>query len=289
MINPRKIALVFSETCPGCGFKLDKVLEGQVSHVPVETDLFANPKCAEARYLSESHNPIELNLHKAKTPDPNAKLTSGIEALDRLLELRLGQLVVIHGEASHSFSSLLCVRAALPKPLGPDSDVVFLDGGNNFDSYLISEEAIKHEADAEEMLRRIHLSRAFTYHQLSRLINEKLPHALDKFNAKLAVVSDISLLYCDPDAQNKRESLDTFRKDIRSLANLAEQKSALILVTNLQTRNKRMESILVHTAHVSVRLDDKNTFTQLTLAKHPSSPQLNATLSRNKQTLESYL
>jgi hypothetical protein len=54
MINPRKIALVFSETCPGCGFKLDKVLEGQTSRAPVGMDLLTNPKCVEARYLGES-------------------------------------------------------------------------------------------------------------------------------------------------------------------------------------------------------------------------------------------
>jgi len=88
--------------------------------------------------------------------------------------------------------------------------------------------------------------------------------------------------------QNKRESLDTFRKDSRRLASLAEQKSALIVVTNLQNR-KRMDRMLHRTAHVSLRLDDKNTFTQLTLTKHPSTPQLKATLSKGKQTLERYL
>ena len=288
-ISPRKVALVFSETCPGCGFKLEKVMEGKTSRIPPGADLLANPKCSDAGYLLERSDPIELCIRKSSIPDPTFRITTGIDGLDRLIELRLGQLAAIHGETSQAFSSLLCVRGTLPKPLGLDSDVVFLDGGNSFDSYAISEQAIRHEVDSEETLRRIHLSRAFTYHQLSRLIQEKLQHAQDHFNAKLAVISDVSLLYCDPDVQNKRESLDRFRKDIRCLANLAEQKSALIVVTNLQTRNKRMEGILLHTTHVSVRFDDKNTFTQLSLVKHPSSPQLKATLPKNKQTLESYL
>jgi hypothetical protein len=50
-----------------------------------------------------------------------------------------------------------------------------------------------------------------------------------------------------------------------------------------------MDSILLHTAHVSVHLAEKNTFTQLTLAKHPFTPQFKATLSKKKQTLENYL
>jgi len=160
-----------------------------------------------------------------------------------------------------------------------------------FDSYTISEQAIQHGVDSEEALRRIHLSRAFTYHQLSRLINEKLPPALDQYAAKLTVISDVSLLYCDPDAQNssKQESLDTFRKDMRSLANLAEQKSTLIVVTNLQKRNRRMGSVLQRTAHVSVQLESTDTSTKLSIDKHPCAPQLKARLSKNEQTLENYL
>ena len=287
-IKPRKVAIVFAETCPGCGFKLSKVMEGGTSKIPPGAELLANPKCPDAQHLLESPPKIHLNLRRPSIPDSSSKLMTGIEQLDRLLELRLGQLAAISGKASESLSGLLLVRAALPKPLGLDNDAVYLDGGNMFDSYMISEQAIQHEVDADVALRRIHLSRAFTYHQLSRLINEKLPYALDQYSAKLAIISDVSLLYCDPDVQNKRESLDTFRKDIRSLANLAEQKSVLIVLTNLQTRNSRMDRILSHTAHVSIQLDDNDTFTKLTLAKHPSAPQLRATLSK-KQTLENYL
>ena len=288
-IKPRKVAIVFAETCPGCGFRLDNVMEGEASRIPLSADLLTNPKCPDAQHLLESPNRIELSLCKASIPDPDSKLTTGIEAMDRLLELRLGQLAAVNGEASQFLSSLLPVRAALPRPLGLDSDTLYLDGGNVFDSYTISEQAIGHDVDSEETLRRIHLSRAFTYHQLSRLINEKVPDALDQYDAKLVVVSDVSLLYCDPDVQNKRESLDMFRRDMRTLANLAEQKSTLVVVTNLQTRNKRMDRALLHASHVSIQLDDKDSFTKLTLAKHPSAPQLKATLSKNKQTLESYM
>ncbi len=133
------------------------------------------------------------------------------------------------------------------------------------------------------------MSRAFTYHQLNRLITEKLPHAIDQFNAKLAVISDITQLYCDPDIKNKQEALDVFRKNVRSLVSLAEQKSVLILATNRETRKSRMNNVLLHTAHVSARLNDKNTFTELTLDRHPFAPQLKTNIFMNKQTLESYL
>jgi hypothetical protein len=294
MINPRKVTLIFNGVCPGCGFPLQSVLENETSWMPKGRRILVNPKCTDGRYLVSQTSRGEFKTTRGDIllAEQKPTLTTGIAALDRALILRFGQLVALQGTMSHSLSSLLCVRTALPKPEGHDSEVVFLDGGNSFDTYLISEHSISHERNSQKILERIHLSRAFTYHQLSRLIHEKLPYALDHFKARLAVVSDITHLYCDPDAQTdmrkKQEALNVFRRDVRSLSTLAEQKSVLILATDLQTRNRPMENALLRAAHVSARLDDKNTFTKLTLAKHPFTPQLKTIIPVNKQTLESY-
>jgi hypothetical protein len=244
-----------------------------------------------SRHLADECAKIEPSFTTAKAllHDSTSKLTTGIDALDRALELGVDQLTLFQGEISHSFSSLLCVRSVLPKPTGLDSDVVFIDGANVFDAYLISEHSIKHQVGPEEILKRIHISRAFTYHQLSPLIREKLPHAIGEFKARLVVVSDITKLYCDPDIQDKHEALGVFRENVRTLAIMAKRKSVLIVATNLQTRNKRMNDILLHTAHVYAGLEDKNTFMRLTLHRHPFTPELEAAISPDKQTLESYL
>jgi hypothetical protein len=290
-VNPRKVILVFNAVCPGCGFPLESVLECERSKIPYGRETLANPKSIAANYLSIHRTRFQFNPTRGSTLllDRKSTLTTGIDALDRKMALGLSQLAVLNGKASHSLSLLLCVRAGLRKPIGLDSDVIFIDGGNRFDPYLISEHSIKHETYPGEILARIHVSRAFTYHQLNRLITEKLPHAIDQFNAKLAVISDMTQLYCDPDIKNKQEALDVFRKNVRSLISLAEQKSVLILATTLQTRKSRMNNVLLHTAHVSARLNDENTFTELTLDRHPFAPQLKANIFMNKQTLESYL
>ena len=291
MINPRKVCLTFNDACPGCGFRLGSVLRCEASRIPIGIDLLNHPKCMGAKHLIDKCDKAEPSFTTAMAILRGSmfKLTTGIDALDRALELGIGQLVLFEGKASHAFSSLLCVRAVLPKPIGLDSDVVFIDGANVFDAYLISEHSIKHQVDPEEVLKRIHVSRAFTYHQLSTLITEKLPHAIDEFKAKLVVVSDITQLYCDPDIQDKHEALGVFRENMRTLAMMAKRKSVLIVATNHQTRNKRMDDILLHTARVAARLEDKDTFMRLTLHKHPFTPQLEAAISPNKQTLESYL
>jgi hypothetical protein len=270
---------------------LGAVLECRISRIPNGSDVFVNSRCTSGNYLVDQRSSPEFSVVSGKVlfADQRPTLTTGIAELDRKLILRFGQLVALNGKDSHSLSSLLCVRAGLPKPDGSDSNVVFIDGGNVFDAYLLSKFSLKNKINSEKTLAKIHLSRAFNYHQLTRSLNEKLPLAIDELKAKLAVVSDITQLYCDPDIRDDREILEIFTKDIRSLVTLAEQKSILIVATNLQTRNRRMDNILMRTAHVSATLKDTSTFTQLNLTRHPFTPQLKTTISPDKQTLERYL
>jgi Rad51 len=227
--------------------------------------------CENAEQLIESDVSFGAGVSSGSTLLENVipDLTTGIGSLDETFVLRFGQLVSLQGEASNALSHLLCVRAIYPLPPGLDSDVVFVDGGNVFDSYAVSRHAFILGLDEERTKLRIHLSRAFTHHQLSSLITEKLGPAIDQCDAKLAIVSDITALYCDPDVKEKREALDLFSKDIRSMATLAEKRDMVIIVTNLQSRSKAMDNALERTAHISATLDDKDAFTQVTVSKHP--------------------
>ena len=219
-------------------------------------------------------------------------LTSGIERLDEILRLNFGQFVTFQGKPAHALSMALCVRATLPQPLGPDCDVVFVDGGNLFDPYYISDRSVEHGLDTEKVLERLHISRAFTHHQLTCLITDKLPSAIEKFRAKLAVVSDITQLYCDPDIQgdDKEDALRIFAKTAMKLASLARQQKCLIVATNLESRSTLMEHILAKAAHVSVRIEQEDSLTQFALLKHPWLPPRTATASSpGVETLEGYM
>ena len=292
-INPRKIILLFDGKCPGCGFALENVLRCEAVQVSAEIGQVMHPKISDISSLLESprrRDAPRIDTAHALQINPELKLT-GLTGFDETIKLNLGQFSVLQGEPAKSLSHLICVRVTLPEPEGINSDVIYLDGGNTFDAYAISEHAIHHQLNAEKTLARIHLSRAFTYHQLSTLINEKLPQEIDLFKARLVIVSDITALYCDPDVarQQEQESLDIFRRDLKSLTALAEEKNSLIIATNLQLRNRRMDSALLQTAPISAELETHDTFTQLTLTRHPFTPQLKATIFLSKQTLESYI
>ena len=291
-INPRKIQLAFSNTCPGCGFELDKTLKVLTSTVPPGRRFLTNAACKDPEQLIEPGESFEAKLSRGSTllRDVRSDLPSGIEPLDETLVLRFGQLITLQGEASNALSHLLCVRAVYPLPPGLDSDVVFVDGGNVFDAYTVSRHAFSLGLDQERTKLRIHLSRAFTHHQLSGFITERLAGAIDECDARLAIVSDITALYCDPDVKEKREAFDLFSKDIRSLATLAEKRNMIIVVTNLQSRSKAMDDVLARTAHVSAVLQDNGAHTQLTVTRHPFLPTGKTEIATlDNQTLTRYL
>src|SRR5438445_1719595 len=290
-INPRKVQLVFLDICPGCGFELEKTIKVQPSVLPPGKRLLTNMICKNVEELFEPGELFEAKLSRGSLllRDVESNL-SGVGLLDETLALRFGELVTLQGEASNALSHLFCVRAINPLPPGLDSDVVFVDGGNVFDSYTVSRHAFNLGLDQERMKLRIHLSRAFTHHQLSSLITDELAQAIDQCYARLAIVSDITALYCDPDVKEKREAFDLFSKDIRSLATLAEQRNMIVVVTNLQSRSKAMDDVLARTAHVSAVLQDKGAHTQLTVTRHPFIPTGNTeTATLDNQTLTRYL
>src|SRR3989442_694573 len=236
-INPRKVQLVFLDICPGCGFELEKTLKVQPSVLPPGKRLLTNMICKNVEELFEPGELFEAKLSRGNTllREVRSDLPSGIELLDETLALRFGELVSLHGEASNALSHLFCVRAINPLPPGLDSDVVFVDGGNVFDSYTVSRHAFNLGLDQERTKLRIHLSRAFTHHQLSGFITEKLAGAIDECDARMAVVSDITSLYCDPDVKEKREPLELFSKNVRSLATLTVHRNMIIIVPNLHS------------------------------------------------------
>jgi hypothetical protein len=291
-INPRKITLVFDGTCPSCGFELDRVLGCRASLLPAGRRLLTSLKCRDPEILGEPDDQIDYQTRRGSTlpHDLQPSLTTGIDSLDKALILKKGQFVFLEGEPSHALSLLLCVRATLPAPQGLDSDVVFIDAGNLFDTYTISHHTVNLGLETGKVQERIHLSRAFTHHQVHSLIVDRLLSAIDGYEAKLAIVSDITALFCDPDVRDKKEAQEVFNKSIIFLRNLAQKRNILVIATNLRSRNRTIDNALLHTAHISANLNDKGAYTQLTVARHPFLPEhREEAVTLDNKTLSAYL
>jgi hypothetical protein len=164
-------------------------------------------------------------------------LTSGIARLDGILGgFETGKLILLEGDLSaSSLSHLLCVRSQLSIERGGfDSPVVWLDGGNAFNIYGIIELAKRLGLDPERVLRSIYLSRAFTCHQMSSLVLEKLWDAVKRFESKLVIISDLPRLYLESDIP-REEAVKVFMLAVEELRNSPNRKDVLILATSLES------------------------------------------------------
>ena len=211
-------------------------------------------------------------------------LSSGIEELEKLFrQLKQGHLVFFHGSMfSHVLSEFVCVLSLLRHvEEGSDSSVIFVDGGNIFDPYLISEVARFFGLDAEETLKKIWVSRAFTAYQLTALITEKLPEVLEREGSKLVVVSDIAALYCNPDI-GMLEAKTTFNRVTLFLWNLVRENNLLLVTTSLSSgggRKQRLEQYLQGRADISAKVEAGNPHVKIILEKHLSNSTATVNLS----------
>ena len=288
-LDPERIAVAFDNKCPGCGFELDRVLSCKPSLLPSARRLLTSLKCIDAKVLAEKNPHQENRFRRARSLlSLQFPITTGVEEIDKTLVLKRGQLVFLLGEQSHALSILFCTRTALSPPRGREENVVFIDAGNLFDTTNISLDTTKLGLDKTQVQEKIHLSRAFTHHQVYSLIMENLPSDIDKYHPSLAVVSDMTALFCDPDAHDQKESLRLFRESANFLATIAGKKQILILATCTKSRNRKMERKLSETAHVSALLKGKGNYTQLKVTRHPSLIEEQQEAKLHRDTLPEY-
>lgn len=108
-------------------------------------------------------------------------------ALNTLDFLPGGQMILLTG--GRDLISLSHYLAA-ERLIGGES-VVFVDGANSIDLPFILRLARFFRADPRSLLKRLHLSRAFTAHQLEAVITRDLAGAMRRFDSSLCIVSGL--------------------------------------------------------------------------------------------------
>lgn len=190
-----------------------------------------------------------------------------------------GNFAVLYGSSSIlPLSMFLCVQAQLSYKLGGlETNVMFIDGGNTFRLYDVSYVAQLREINPEEILERILISRAFTAHQMTSLIFERLQPAVEKHNSRLVIISDIARLYFDEKVK-KREARDVFNQLTVYLSEFAVENRVVVIATFLpytqSRRNIFFKALICGRANVvvSVRRSLSRSHAgglQFVLEKHP--------------------
>jgi len=206
----------------------------------------------------------------------------------------MGDFAVIYGSASIlSLTSLLCVRAQLPPQLGGlGSNVVFVDGGNTFRLYQVARLAKLHQFDPKQALERIYISRAFTAYQMTALILEKLEETINHYDAKFAVISDVSGFFLDKDV-SEDEARRVYSQVTAYLSNFAKENQIILIATyppHQETkRNNFLHALTCGRANIVISLRREKYERKIILEKHPRYKSGVAKLTSENLTLTDFI
>jgi len=206
----------------------------------------------------------------------------------------LGDFAVLLGSSSVvSLSSLLCVRAQLPVQLGGlGSNVVFVDGGNTFQLYHVARLARLHGLDPKQTLERIYISRAFTAYQMTALVLEKLRETIRRYDAKLAVISDIAGFFLDKDVA-ETEARRVYSQVTAYLSNFAKENQVMLVATypphQASRRNTFLHEVTCGRANTVISLRQTRYEREFVLEKHPRYVLGVAELPSETLTLDHFL
>jgi hypothetical protein len=175
------------------------------------------------------------------------------------------QLLLFHG---HPFVFRLGLYAAAEHALAGEP-VVYLDGAHTFDPFFIGRMARAHRRQPRALLTMIHVARAFSCHQLERLISDCLLSALNRYQARLAVLSGVFDTLYDP-AVPEHEAMRLFGRIMQASQKLTQHGYILLFLSPqapMLTRASRRclellrgqadRVIRVHEDRGLVKLDDE--------------------------------
>ena len=137
-------------------------------------------------------------------------------------------LVLLSGSPS-VYRLGLC--AAVERALAGEP-VLYLAGANVFDPFLVGRLARASRVAPAHVLQQIHVSRAFTCHQMVRLVTDCLPSALRTYDARFVILAGpLDTLY--DQSVPEAEAMRLFRAMTEALQHMAEQGIQLLCVTPL--------------------------------------------------------
>jgi hypothetical protein len=144
-----------------------------------------------------------------------------MKALSRYLApLKPGRGVLLRGEHLRAVAAAAAVWGVTR-----GAPVLVVDAANRFDPYRLVREAVHHDLSPQEALYRVRVARAFTSHQLVRLLAETFPAMLASGSLVL-VLGPVSLFYDEQVPLGERRRL--FQDLVHHLTRIKIQ-SALLL------------------------------------------------------------
>jgi len=145
---------------------------------------------------------------------------------------------LIVGERSESFTVYLSAFAAFR-----GFKVLVADGANAFDPYVVSRFARTEGFPPDELLKKIAVARAFTCHQLTTLIRERLEPVAFPGAASLVVLLGPCTMFFDEDVPGEEAAL-LFRKMLAKVQDMSHKGVFFLMSQSFSGFNKRRSFLL---------------------------------------------
>ncbi|BCA53030.1 hypothetical protein W02_01700 [Nitrospira sp. KM1] len=175
------------------------------------------------------------------------------------------RLLLLYG---HPLVFRLGLHAATERVLAGEP-VIYLDGASTFDPFVIGRLARVHRRQPRQILNMIHVARAFTCHQMERLVSQCLDGALDRYQARIVMLSGLLDTFYEQTVPEP-EASRLFARIMETMTRLSQQGITLLclcppapILTNAgrrcleQLRAQADRVIRVQEEHGLVQLHDE--------------------------------
>jgi DNA-directed RNA polymerase subunit RPC12/RpoP len=232
--------------CSTCG----SVLKETSEYIEIHSLREECPSCGSM--LSESlirrslRPEAEISAPKIQTADTLLlkKLRFDIPKIDSFVRLAATDLCCISGYGANLLLTRLCVRSLLPERYGGLNSpyVMIADAGNHTDVYGAVNFARQYGMSKESVAERILVVRAFTMHQVRRLISVELPKFVRKYQARSVIVPGLLNVFDDEEPNMRMKDI---RNDISRITEAINELSTRVLVvTSVQQGGRHSEPVL---------------------------------------------
>jgi hypothetical protein len=179
--------------------------------------------------------------------------------MDRFLGgFRPGQVTLLRG--LHHAPTLL-PRLLVLSVLDLDEDAVFVDGGNVADPFALSSVCRRLRVRPRDVLPRVHVARAFTSFQMSSILEDALPLAVEEHSPAVVAVSCVDELYHDDNVKRDQATV-LLGRALDSVRELTEAEGLVTVLADLRHRPRRamdrFSTLLDGRAHEAVALERRS-------------------------------
>ena len=159
-----------------------------------------------------------------------SRLNFDIKKIDSILTFGIGECMSLIGNYSKILIERLCIRALLSERHGGFGSpyVIIIDAGNSSDIYSAVNFACQYGLDLKDTLKRIVVSRPFTIYQLANLVTSELPKAVQKFDSKTIIISDMLRMFLQDSQTRIKEVRPIIKEIINSLRRISNNASVII-------------------------------------------------------------